>query len=1056
MWKKMPSRSLSLTLLLVILLGSSAWGASISGSVGNSTGKSGRIYLSLNSQNGGSASLGTSIAAAGAFTINGVQSGTPYTVQAFVDTQGTGIRHANDPSGSSGVVTAGSGNVPAGSFAVAIPSAVPAQAPLRVMVYPGNGANFVIWEGPGTDSGLPISDKYTVSWSASATGSPVAGSKDVWSGDKDFFAHVGASSALYYRVTAVAGGSSASSGWIKGAPPAGTGSVTGRVFFSGVTATGPLLVALANESASPPAIHVVAVANPVTGGSFSASNVPAGTYSIYPILDLNNSGTFDLGDIGPSDGNDFNHTVTVAGSPVTAPDVILDNVDASATLTTSHGINQWGEWYNLQLYAQSMKKQLVKVQIASGPQISGPIDLALDENQFRTWLNVSRPKVGDSYQINLTFSDGSTQTVARSVSAVLDGFATPLAPVGFIAFNPTPNFSWSAPSPAPAQYMYSLWLSEANGYGGIWDAWGMPSSQTSVPYGTQGDASQQSLTDGITYNWTINVTDSNGNQSQNQASFTPTSSPALIGFTPAGGLPGTSVTIAGFNFSTNPAQHTVLFNGVPAAVSAATSSTLTVTVPAGASTGEIQVNTGGKILISEEPFLVSAPLNIRGVIKSPANLPIAAARVEMSDDPTIFTSTGADGSYTLQPLFQGQNVILKVSKSGYVPTYSANFHLQENLDLTPYPSHLYTQADLAGWGVTPGKGVVVAQVLNTGTVPFSPVAGVQVTASGSANFGAPYPVTYYSGSSFGGSSTYGNGLFFVLNVSDYEWVNVSASKSSWIFNSTGFNVRADSVTEWGVFGNTAPPALWSFSPASGKAGTSVVISGVNFSSVAAENTVSFNGATATVTAAGSSSLTVTVPPAAATGPLSVTTAGGTANSGSNFIMRHTLSASVTGSGGGAGTVTSVPGGISCRASGSSGCTGEFDQGTQVQLVATEDAGSRLSAWSGACSGTAPCSFGMNADKSAGAAFELLKYLKNGGNYYSLLQDAFDAAAAGDTIQAQAVVFSDGALLFSRPFSLVRLKGGYDGSFLSNGGYTTLDGRLNLRNGTLRVEKVRIR
>jgi YD repeat-containing protein len=59
---------------------------------------------------------------------------------------------------------------------------------------------------------------------------------------------------------------------------------------------------------------------------------------------------------------------------------------------------------------------------------------------------------------------------------------------------------------------------------------------------------------------------------------------AMLGFTPASGPVGTTVLIQGQGFSTTPASNTVQFNGVNATVTAATATTLTVTVPSGATT----------------------------------------------------------------------------------------------------------------------------------------------------------------------------------------------------------------------------------------------------------------------------------------------------------------------------------------------------------------------------------------------------------------------------------------------------------------------------------------
>jgi hypothetical protein len=326
--------------------------------------------------------------------------------------------------------------------------------------------------------------------------------------------------------------------------------------------------------------------------------VPAGTYEIYTFLDLNNSGGYDVGDIGQLDNDDFTAEVTVSTGPAAAPDITLaNNVDAVARVGTQHGKNEQGEWYNLLPLVQSMKKQVINVQVVSGLNISGPLDLAVSEGiEFECWPWVpSRPVVGDTYRFKITYADGTpatdddnpSETVDRSVTAVLDGLPTPISPVGYIPFSPTPTFSWAPPSPAPAEYVYSLWVSD-NNHNDVWDAWAISSSTTSLLYGSRGDVMEPALSDGTMYNWSLNVADRYGNQAQNQVYFTPTSLPAVKSFSPVGGLPGTEVVISGVNL--NPAPE-VRFNGVIAtAITNVTSTSLTVTVPEGATTGKISVD----------------------------------------------------------------------------------------------------------------------------------------------------------------------------------------------------------------------------------------------------------------------------------------------------------------------------------------------------------------------------------------------------------------------------------------------------------------------------------
>lgn len=86
----------------------------------------------------------------------------------------------------------------------------------------------------------------------------------------------------------------------------------------------------------------------------------------------------------------------------------------------------------------------------------------------------------------------------------------------------------------------------------------------------------------------------------------------LSGMNPISGSPGTSVTITGTNFSTTPASNMVEFNGVPATVVTASATTLTVTVPNGATNGTVSVTTAGVMATSTGSFTVSGTIAAGG------------------------------------------------------------------------------------------------------------------------------------------------------------------------------------------------------------------------------------------------------------------------------------------------------------------------------------------------------------------------------------------------------------------------------------------------------------
>jgi hypothetical protein len=81
--------------------------------------------------------------------------------------------------------------------------------------------------------------------------------------------------------------------------------------------------------------------------------------------------------------------------------------------------------------------------------------------------------------------------------------------------------------------------------------------------------------------------------------------------------------------------------------------------------------------------------------------------------------------------------------------------------------------------------------------------------------------------------------------------------------------------------STPAPTISSFAPTSGSAGTSVTITGTNFTGATA---VKFNGTAATFAVNSATQITATVASGATSGPISVTTPGGTATSASSFTI----------------------------------------------------------------------------------------------------------------------------------------------------------------------------
>ena len=83
---------------------------------------------------------------------------------------------------------------------------------------------------------------------------------------------------------------------------------------------------------------------------------------------------------------------------------------------------------------------------------------------------------------------------------------------------------------------------------------------------------------------------------------------------------------------------------------------------------------------------------------------------------------------------------------------------------------------------------------------------------------------------------------------------------------------------------TTGPIIGTFSPAYGRAGTAVTISGTGFGATPAENSVTIGGQAAVVTTASTTTLTTSIPQGAHTGPITVTVNGVAATSSDNIVV----------------------------------------------------------------------------------------------------------------------------------------------------------------------------
>uniref|UniRef100_A0A831XFT7 Transcription factor n=1 Tax=Geobacter metallireducens TaxID=28232 RepID=A0A831XFT7_GEOME len=1068
-----------LTVLLTFLVTSGAWAATLTGSVQNNSGKAGRVYVRTSSNNYGT-SFTITAGQTLPFSIRGITDSGHYTVEAFLDVTKDGVRHANEPAGISSPVQISGETVNVGTITLTNPSVpfseIPDYSPL-VTPLAADGGVFLMLDGgflyfEDANEEFAVAETFTVERATNGSANPAVCSSltnittvasAIKNRDQGAWADKNGQANNCYRVTAHATGqTSVTSDWMPVMPKSGIRSVSGAITINGVTPSGPLYVALVDETSDPPKVAAAGYASPTSPQSFTITGVEDGTYFLYAFVDMNNNGIEDFGDV--SVGEENITSIVVSGQNVSGATAAMDARDSIDSITTSHwnGIHQWGYFdnYSLNFTVDGMRKKPVTVVVTSGTGLTTPVDVGSDDWGFSTWVYIgsTRPVAGGQYSLDITYEDDNgaltTKAVAVTVTAVLDAFANNLSPTGNVILNPNQPFTWTAPSAPPGYYYYSVHINDATNYNQIWNTEDLPSTATSVTYNQDGQAFGP-LEGGKTYQYSISVTDIHGNSAFRQTIFTPASGPAINGFTPAGGSTGNTVYIDGLNFSATPANNVVTFNGtngrVAATVTAATATRLTVTVPAGVSDGSIQVTTDGVgPAESASDFSVGTAGSFSGLVVNSASVPQGSVTVSLADNSSVkATSQEGTGAFALNGLPATSFYTLIAEKAGFLPAVSST--LSGGMAITAtVPFCLFTPSEVQGWGVYAGKGVIAARVLDQNGDPVG-----DAVASITSGMGKTYSAVYSSdGITPGGASTSANnGLIIIPNVEPGDMVTLRVNKTGWTFSDNFFQVRPFAVSEGMVSGFPETPFISNISPTSGKAGSTVVITGSNLGTTQA---VTLAGQAALFVVNSDSQLTVTVPAGASSGEIMVDTFGGVAAS-AYFTVLQTLEVATAGSGSGTVTSTSPDSSIACQSGSSANCTADFNKGTPVTLTATPDgSGSVFSGWSGACTASeGDCNVTMNSDNSVTATFSVTPNLKviNAAveTTFASFMDAYTAAATGNTIKARAMDFT-GPFNLNRAISVV-LSGGYDSAFQPTSGYTRLLNGLTISLGAVTVSGV---
>ncbi len=586
-----------------------AVGYTVSGTVSYSGAQTGQTYLVLSNNNcgGGDSASGTSITetaltSGGAFSIRGVPPGA-YTLQAWMDPIGQGAQNKIDPTGSV-AVSVTNANVSNANVTIVNPSfATPSSNPTLQMASANAGGAMIFYQPSSVadSNGNSIEDanQYAVQWSTSPTLASAGGAFATVAGSKTFTAigthttvwilnnsSVGAntftSGTTYYfqaRSVNTLATSSSPSGWStfsSGGNPKGITigaascssnctTVSGAITIpNGVTigAGAPLYVGLYQQSSGgkgPSAIYAVELASPVAGANNYSISIPSGSgYTVFGILDQNNDGMIDVGDVTNTHDNGSSSGITVTGSTMTGQNVTLPGVNSTGSATTNYQSNTYSGGsstnYSIHLEVKQANKMPVAVTLTSGPNFVSPIDMGVctecgdSQFGFSATLPGSTPAVGDTYNFTVTYSDG-TQDTGSTVNGKVTAWdsanggasvvgaadlPTSLAPSGTSSTSTTPTFTWTFPA-NPSDFTYSFSIYQTNCSGSCSNIWQLPGNNSNVngfTYAETGSGTTGTLTwgtdptgggssptgplstGGAQYNWYIQAQDSNGNQAQ--------------------------------------------------------------------------------------------------------------------------------------------------------------------------------------------------------------------------------------------------------------------------------------------------------------------------------------------------------------------------------------------------------------------------------------------------------------------------------------------------------------------------------------------------------------
>jgi YD repeat-containing protein len=392
-----------------------------------------------------------------------------------------------------------------------------------------------------------------------------------------------------------------------------------------------------------------------------------------------------------------------------------------------------------------------------------------------------------------------------------------------------------------------------------------------------------------------------GGTTSNGVTFTVSPGPSITSLSPASGAAGTAVTISGQNFGASQGSSAVRFNGAAAAVTSWSNTSIGVTVPNVATTGQVTVTINGQASNGSAFTVITGGTLSGSVTNSSGGAAISGATVQALQAGIVKSSatTLANGSYSITNLTAG-GYDIQVSATGFGTalknsvsvsagqTATANFSLSSPGSVTGKITQPDGVTGIAGANVQAFVGSAAGSAATADAGGNYSITGLNAGAYTLETSAAGYVISSQSVSVSGGSATTANAILQPLAANPIKYVYDELGRLQAVIDPSG-----DSATyKYDAMGNilsisranSSQLSIISFTPQKGVVNGSVTINGTGFGATAGQNSVSFNGVSATIVSATTTQIVATVPATATTGPITVTAPGGSVSTSTSFTV----------------------------------------------------------------------------------------------------------------------------------------------------------------------------